>query len=309
MGVVGFGMIVVMVLLAVFAPWLAPYNPAERPRVSIDSIYAPPSSEHPWGTDDAGRDVLSNFMFGARVSLIVGFFASLISVFIGGVIGLTAGYVGGRTENLLMRFTDIMLVIPDLPLAVVLVALTKPGLINIILVIGILGWTGTARLVRSQTLSVKERKFVQACSRGRRGERLHHPLARPAFSLALDGRQLGAGHFAGDSQREHPQFSGPLRPDDAQLGADAQLRLYARGDERGRVVGAPRAGLRHRLAGLRLYAFGARARGGPQPALSVPSPHRQRGHGRRARARGRGRSCLSLCLNQKTRYSRSVTCR
>ena len=161
MGVVGFGMVLLMVLLAVFAPWLAPYNPAERPRVSIDTIYAPPSGEHPWGTDDAGRDVLSNFMFGARVSLIVGFFASLISVFIGGVIGLTAGYVGGRTENLLMRFTDIMLVIPDLPLAVVLVALTKPGLINIILVIGILGWTGTARLVRSQTLSVKERKFVQ----------------------------------------------------------------------------------------------------------------------------------------------------
>ena len=90
----------------------------------------------------------------------MGFFASFISVFIGGSIGIVAGFYGGRVENLLMRFTDIMLVIPDLPLAVVLVALTKPSLLNIIFVIGILGWTGTARLVRSQTLSVKERKFV-----------------------------------------------------------------------------------------------------------------------------------------------------
>jgi peptide/nickel transport system permease protein len=104
--------------------------------------------------------VLSNFIYGSRVSLIVGFFASFISIFIGGVIGITAGFYGGRTETVLMRFTDIMLVIPDLPLAVVLVALTKPSLLNIIIVIGIIGWTGTARLVRSQTLSVKERKFV-----------------------------------------------------------------------------------------------------------------------------------------------------
>jgi peptide/nickel transport system permease protein len=160
MALAGAVMLVIAIFTAVFAPWIAPYNPKASLKVSIDDIYAAPSLAHLFGTDDAGRDVLSNFIYGARISLIVGFFASFISVFIGGTIGIVAGFYGGRVENLLMRFTDIMLVIPDLPLAVVLVALTKPSLLNIIFVIGILGWTGTARLVRSQTLSVKERKFV-----------------------------------------------------------------------------------------------------------------------------------------------------
>ena len=160
MALAGALMLVIAIITAVFAPWIAPYNPKATLKVSIDDIYAAPSLAHLFGTDDAGRDVLSNFIYGARISLIVGFFASFISVFIGGTIGIVAGFYGGQVENLLMRFTDIMLVIPDLPLAVVLVALTKPSLLNIIFVIGILGWTGTARLVRSQTLSVKERKFV-----------------------------------------------------------------------------------------------------------------------------------------------------
>ncbi len=160
MGLVGLFMLVVVILTAVFAPVIAPYNPKEVVRVTIDDIYAAPSAAHWLGTDDAGRDVLSNFIYGSRVSLIVGFFASFISIFIGSFVGIVAGFYGGRAENLLMRFTDIMLVIPDLPLAVVIVALTKPSLWNIIFVIGLLGWTGSARLVRSQTLAVKQRKFV-----------------------------------------------------------------------------------------------------------------------------------------------------
>ncbi|UCE00726.1 MAG: ABC transporter permease [Chloroflexota bacterium] len=159
-GLFGLVMVLMAIGMAIFAPWLAPYDPKAPVKVTIDDIYAPPSPEHWLGTDDAAKDVLSNFIFGSRVSLTVGFFASFISIFIGGTIGIIAGYYGGRVENALMRITDIMLVIPDLPLAVVLVAITKPSLLNIILVIGILGWTGTARLVRSQTLSVKERKFV-----------------------------------------------------------------------------------------------------------------------------------------------------
>jgi peptide/nickel transport system permease protein len=160
MGGVGLLMVIAAVAMAVFAPWISPYDPKAPVQVTIEDIYAPPSPEHWLGTDDAGKDVLSNFIYGARVSLTVGFFASFISIVIGGVIGIVAGFYGGRTENFLMRLTDIMLVIPDLPLAVVLVALTKPSLLNIIFVIGILGWTSTARLVRSQALSVKERKFV-----------------------------------------------------------------------------------------------------------------------------------------------------
>lgn len=160
MGMVGAIMLILVILMALFAPVLAPYDPYQPVRVTIDDIFAPPSPEHPLGTDDAGKDVLSNFIYGARVSLIVGFFASFISIAIGGSIGITAGFYGGKLENGLMRFTDIMLVIPDFPLIILLVALTKPNLLNIILVIGLLGWTSSARLVRSQTLSVKQRKFV-----------------------------------------------------------------------------------------------------------------------------------------------------
>ncbi len=158
--VFGVAMLLAVILVAVFAPLIAPYDPKSSAGVGTADVYNPPSAQHWFGTDDAGKDVFSTFLYGARVSLIVGFFASFISVFIGGTIGLIAGYYGGRVENLLMRFTDTMLVIPDLPLIVVIVALTKPSLLNIIFVIGIFGWTTTARIVRSQTLSVKSRKFV-----------------------------------------------------------------------------------------------------------------------------------------------------
>jgi oligopeptide/dipeptide ABC transporter ATP-binding protein len=160
MALVGLGMLALIIILAIFAPQVAPYDVTRAVDVSIGDIYQPPSGAHWLGTDDAGKDVLSNFFFGARVSLIVGFFAAFISVVIGGVMGIVAGFYGGRIENILMRFTDIMLVIPDLPLMVVIVALTKPNLINIIFVIGLLGWTTTSRIVRSQTLAVKSRKFV-----------------------------------------------------------------------------------------------------------------------------------------------------
>ncbi len=160
MGMVGLVMLTMAILTAVFAPQIAPFDPSKSVRVTIDDIYARPTTVHLLGTDDAGKDVLSSFIFGSRVSLIVGFFASFISIFIGGVIGVIAGFYGGRVENTLMRFTDIMLVIPDLPLTVVIIALTKPSIWNIIFVIGLLGWTTTARLVRSQTLAVKSRKFV-----------------------------------------------------------------------------------------------------------------------------------------------------
>jgi peptide/nickel transport system permease protein len=161
MGLIGLTMLSLAIAVAIFAPLLAPYDPAERVRVSIDSIYAPPSPEHPLGTDDAGKDVLTNLIYGARVSLTVGFFASFITLVIGGSVGIIAGFYGGRVENVLMRLTDILLVIPDLPLMIILIALLGRKLWVIIVVVGILSWTGTARVVRSQTLSVKERKFVQ----------------------------------------------------------------------------------------------------------------------------------------------------
>jgi peptide/nickel transport system permease protein len=161
MGLIGLVMLVASIGVAVFAPALAPYDPTETVRVSIDNIYNPPSAEHWLGTDDAGKDVLTNLIYGSRVSLTVGFFASFITLFIGGTVGIVAGFYGGRLENFLMRLTDILLVIPDLPLMIILIALLGRKLWVIIVVVGILSWTGTARIVRSQTLSVKERKFVQ----------------------------------------------------------------------------------------------------------------------------------------------------
>lgn len=184
MAVVGLGMLVVIVIAAVFADFIAPYNPRSYEGIQAGDIFQPPSAKHWFGTDDAGKDVFSGFIYGARNSLIVGFFAAFISIFIGGTFGIVAGFYGGRIENVLMRFTDTMLVIPDLPLIVIFVALTEPSLWNIILVIGLLGWTSTARIVRSQTLAVKSRKFVlraRAIGAGNWHIILHHilPLVMP----------------------------------------------------------------------------------------------------------------------------------
>ncbi len=160
-GMVGSAMLLFAVIVAVFAPWIAPYDPyAPVTITSFDDIFQAPSPQHLLGTDDAGKDVLSALIYGARVSLTVGFTAAAIAIFIGATIGIVAGYQRGWLGSLLMRITDVFLVIPDLALMIVLVAILGPSLRTIIIVIGILGWTGTARLVRAQTLSVRERKYV-----------------------------------------------------------------------------------------------------------------------------------------------------
>jgi len=155
----GLALLLLFAFAAVAAPWLTA-SPPDRPLTTAD-VYAPPSAEHWLGTDDAGGDVLRQLLFGARVSMVVGLFASLISVGIGGAVGLVAGFAGGRVEAWLMRATDVVLVLPALPLAIVLVALTRPGLTSLVLVIGLVSWTATARLVRAQTLAIKERAFVR----------------------------------------------------------------------------------------------------------------------------------------------------
>jgi peptide/nickel transport system permease protein len=160
MGIVGTLMLLSVVFAAIFAPWLAPYDPKARIDVEPEDILSPPDADHLLGRDDAGKDVLSLLIYGARVSLTVGFVASFMSMFIGTTVGLTAGYFGGRIGNALMRLTDFLLVIPDLPLMLVIISIWGRGLWKIIFVIGILGWTYNARLVRSQVLSIKERQFV-----------------------------------------------------------------------------------------------------------------------------------------------------
>ena len=146
-------------LLAVFGPIIIPFSTMEFGEV--EDMLLPPSSQHWLGTDDMGRDVLANLISGARISLLIGVVATALSMIIGTLIGIVAGYFGRGIDNLLMRFTDFFLVIPWLPLMMVLAAILGTSLWNIIFVIGITSWAGTARVVRAQTLSVKERQFIE----------------------------------------------------------------------------------------------------------------------------------------------------
>lgn len=146
-------------LLAVLGPILIPFSTMEFGEV--EDMLLPPSAQHWLGTDDMGRDVLANLISGARISLLIGVVATALSMIIGTLIGIVAGYFGRGVDNLLMRFTDFFLVIPWLPLMMVLAAILGTSLWNIIFVIGITSWAGTARVVRAQTLSVKERQFIE----------------------------------------------------------------------------------------------------------------------------------------------------
>lgn len=159
-GMIGALMLLTVIAMAVFAPQIAPYDPYAQVRATPDEILAPPSDRHLLGTDDAGRDVWSQLIYGAQVSLLVGFTASIASMLIGSAVGLIAGYFGGRIDNLLMRIVDFLLVVPYLPLVLVIVSVWGRGLWKIIFVIAILGWTYTARLVRAQTLSVRGRAYI-----------------------------------------------------------------------------------------------------------------------------------------------------
>jgi peptide/nickel transport system permease protein len=157
MGMVGMIVLLIFLAIALFTPLVLAFNPSE---FSYDR-FARPSSHHLLGTDDVGRDVLAELLYGSRISLLVGVTASAISVFIGGLIGVLSGYFGRLVEEGLMRFTDIFLIIPQLPFMLLIAALAGPSLLNIILVIGILSWPSTARIVRSQVLTVKERTYIE----------------------------------------------------------------------------------------------------------------------------------------------------
>jgi len=179
LGLLGGFLVLTAIIVAVCAPLLTPYQPTEiiRDENGRGLTFAPPSVHKPLGTDDAGRDIWTQLIYGARISLSVGFLAGFIAMFVGSLFGILAGYFGGHLDNLLMRITDILLVIPDLPLMLVLVATVRQldlgisPLVVLTAVIGLLYWTSTARLIRSQVLTIKERQFVDRA------------------------RAIGAGHF------------------------------------------------------------------------------------------------------------------
>jgi peptide/nickel transport system permease protein len=157
----GILMVTSLVLVAVFAPLIAPHDPVRAVANTFGDPGAP-SLAFPLGTDQLGRDELSRIIFGARISLTVGVAAMLVTIAIGVTIGLLSGFFGGAIDFALMRFTDVMLTLPALLLAMALVSVLRPSLLSILMVIGLVSWTGVARVVRAETLSMAQRDFVLA---------------------------------------------------------------------------------------------------------------------------------------------------
>jgi len=154
---IGFILLSAFLVIAVFAPFIAPHDPWEP-----GYPFLRPSLDHPFGTNDIGQDIFSELVYSARISLFVGFFAAFISIVIGTLIGLISGFFRGMVDEILMGLTDIFLLIPGLPLMIILAAYLSPSIWNIIFVIGILWWTSTARVVRSRVLQVREMPFIEA---------------------------------------------------------------------------------------------------------------------------------------------------
>lgn len=157
--ILGLVLVLSMSFCALFAPFIAPYDPNE---LHLDSIFLAPCEAFPLGTDRLGRDVLSRLLYGGRVSLWVGFVAVGISISIGAFLGLVSGYFRGLCDELVMRFVDVMLCFPSFFLILAVVAFLEPSLTNIMVVIGLTSWMGVARLVRAETMTLREREFIAA---------------------------------------------------------------------------------------------------------------------------------------------------
>jgi peptide/nickel transport system permease protein len=156
---VGLGLFAVVVVLALLAPWISPHDPIEQ---DIFSKLQGPSATFWLGTDYYGRDILSRLLHGARYSLIIGIAATAFAMIVGSVIGMVAGYYGGRFDTLMMQVMDILLAFPSLILGLIIVAMLGPSLANIIIAIALTSIPSFARIARAPTISVKEREFVEA---------------------------------------------------------------------------------------------------------------------------------------------------
>ncbi len=151
--------LIIMVLAVYLAPLVAPY---QFDAIDLKNIKAAPTLKHMMGTDDLGRDLFTRVLYGGRVSMTIGIVAALVGTLFGSLVGALAGFYGGRIDNILMRFTDIAFSIPSLPLLIVLSSYTDSALPVIILIIGLLSWMPSARVVRGSVLSIKELEYVNA---------------------------------------------------------------------------------------------------------------------------------------------------
>ncbi len=153
---------VVFLVVIIIAVLLAPLSPYDPNQLNLANKFAEPSLQHPFGCDAYGRDYFTRALYGGRVSLLVGFAAMLVTVFIGTTIGIFSGYIGGKLDMLLMRFTDIFLALPSMLLMIVLNTILKPGMTTLIAVLSLFSWASVARITRAETMSLKERDFVIA---------------------------------------------------------------------------------------------------------------------------------------------------
>lgn len=193
MAVVGLAFMILLVFLAIFAPWLGTIDPTKTSL--IDSLQ-PPSRDHWLGTDLSGRDIWSRIAFAARASLIAGVVSTLIASLIAIILGTISGYYGGIIDNVIMRVTDVIMCIPDLIIIMALVSVLGPGLLNVVIAIGILGWTGKTRLLRAQILAVREKEYVAAarCSgASNRRIMLRHILPNSFSPILVAGTLSVAG--------------------------------------------------------------------------------------------------------------------
>ncbi len=157
--VISFFLIVFMCLSAVFAPFLTPYTEKE---MDLMNRLSPPSSAHLLGTDEGGRDVLTRLLFGARVSLLVGVVPALLSILLGAALGVIAGYRGGVLDAVIMRIADVTLAFPSMLLAMVIMYALGGGIVNVFLTLTLVNWANVARIVRAQTLKLKNSEFAEA---------------------------------------------------------------------------------------------------------------------------------------------------
>lgn len=163
----GLIILIPMFFCALFAPLIAPHDPIEP---DIKNILAGPSFAHPFGTDTLGRDVLSRVIYGTRISLLVGFVSVGIAILIGMILGAISGYYGGIIDEVMMRFVDLMMCFPTFFLILAVIAILEPSIWNIMIVIGLTSWMNTARLVRAEILSIKNKEYVMAAKAQGLGE-------------------------------------------------------------------------------------------------------------------------------------------
>ena len=155
----GSGIVLLLFIVSLLAPLLAPYDPGQ---IDLKNVLVSPTWNNLFGTDQLGRDVLSRMIWGARISLKVGFAATGLAIIIGAILGATAGYYGGWVDAVIMRFVDIMLCFPTFFLILAVIAFLEPSIWNIMIIIGLTGWMGVTRLVRADFITLRERDFVKA---------------------------------------------------------------------------------------------------------------------------------------------------